>query len=278
MDTKWIIGNWKLNGDGAFTDHFLESLKAGLLKLHKCSGVELGFRRQVKVVICPSFVYLPLINARLAVAIGTEPDLVLCSGAQSVSSYGSGACTGEVSATMLADVGCQYVLVGHSERRQLFGETDEEVAQRVVNALGAGLIPILCVGETLEERNLNKTLIVIERQLQAVMERLSEDDMEQILIAYEPVWAIGTGMTASAEQAQEIHQFIRKWWSDHEKFGSLGQEGVPVLYGGSVKSSNVQSLLSQPDIAGVLVGGASLEVDELLAIVEIGLVGRKSIG
>ncbi len=180
-------------------------------------------------------------------------------GAQNLSEYDQGAYTGEVAGDMLVDVGCQMVIVGHSERRALFGETDASVARKFVAAEGCGLTPILCVGETLEQREADVTLDVIERQLQAVIDLAGVDALASAVIAYEPVWAIGTGKTASPEQAQQVHTAIRN------RLGDAGAE-TRILYGGSVKAANAAEIFAQHDIDGALVGGASLNAEEFLEI------------
>jgi triosephosphate isomerase len=184
-------------------------------------------------------------------------------GAQSVCAEAQGAFTGEVSAAMLKDVGCRYVLVGHSERRQLYGESDELVARKFVAAQSQGLVPVLCVGETLEEREAGQTLAVISRQMDAVLTVSGVAALGQAVVAYEPVWAIGTGRTATPEQAQEVHATIRsKIAGVDATIGGL----VRILYGGSVKASNARELFAMPDIDGGLVGGASLKADEFARI------------
>jgi triosephosphate isomerase (TIM) len=184
-------------------------------------------------------------------------------GAQSVCAEAQGAFTGEVSAAMLKDVGCRYVLVGHSERRQLYGETDALVARKFVVAQSQSLVPVLCVGETLDEREGNQTLQVVSRQLEAVLSVSGVRSLAKAVIAYEPVWAIGTGRTASGEQAQEVHAMIRARVAALD--ATIGGS-VRILYGGSVKASNAQELFAMPDIDGGLVGGASLKADEFARI------------
>jgi triosephosphate isomerase len=184
-------------------------------------------------------------------------------GAQSVCAEAQGAFTGEVSAAMLKDVGCRYVLVGHSERRQLFGESDALVARKFMAAQGQGLVPVLCVGETLEERESDQTGAVVTRQIEAVLAVAGVHSLAKAVIAYEPIWAIGTGRTASPEQAQEVHAMIRSKVAERD--GTIGGS-VRILYGGSVKASNAQELFAMPDIDGGLVGGASLKADEFARI------------
>ncbi len=208
-----------------------------------------------EIAICPPFVFLAEMANRLSVhGIGV--------GAQNLSEHDEGAFTGEVAGPMLAAVGCRYVLVGHSERRALMGETDGQVAEKFAAAQRADLTPILCVGETLPERQAGATFAIIERQLQAVVERVGADGFANAAIAYEPVWAIGSGLAATPAQAQEVMRWIR---------AKLGPQGAHtrILYGGSVKAANVGELLAQVDVDGVLVGGASLDADEFAKICKL---------
>jgi triosephosphate isomerase len=210
----------------------------------------------VKIAVCPPYPYLAQVQQTLS---GTG----MAWGAQDVSQHEQGAYTGEVSGAMLVDFGCRYVIVGHSERRTLFGETNDIVAQKYSSALKAGLTPILCVGETLAQREEGTTETVVAGQLQAVLQRCGIQSFAQAVIAYEPVWAIGTGRTASPDQAQSVHAFIRRHLE--AKDGAVA-ENVQVLYGGSVKGSNAARLFGMPDIDGGLIGGASLEVQEFATI------------
>jgi len=234
MRTPLVAANWKMNGSREFVDGFFSALD-----LEGTTG---------EVVVCPPFPYLSLVAGRVV-------DSPVALGAQNLSHEASGAFTGEVSATMLRDLDAGYVIVGHSERRSLFGESSELVASKFIAAQSAGLVPILCVGETLQEREQGCALDTIAAQLQAVLDRVSTDELKRAVVAYEPVWAIGTGKTATPEQAQEVHGFIR------ERLGSAGA-AVRILYGGSVKSGNATALFSQADIDGALVGGASLDAEE----------------
>ena len=214
--------------------------------------------RSAQCVVCPPSVYLPEVAGLLAAA-GGQVHL----GAQDVSSESHGAFTGEVSAAMLKDVGCQYAIVGHSERRTLWHEGDHCVARKFQAAKAHGLIPILCVGEQLEERQAGRTFEVIARQLGAVLELCGPEAAEDALVAYEPIWAIGTGMTATPEQAQEVHAFIRGRIAG----GSVKIGGeVRILYGGSVKPGNAAELFAMPDVDGGLIGGASLKAEDFLTI------------
>jgi triosephosphate isomerase (TIM) len=240
-----VAGNWKMHGSRAENS----SLINALLDL-----VQPG--KRAEIMVCPPFPYL-LETGRLL------KDSGVTLGAQSVCAETQGAFTGEVSAAMLKDVGCRYVLVGHSERRHLYGEGDALVARKFVAVQSQGLVPVLCVGETLEERESEQTLGVVSRQLEAVLAVSGVRSLTKAVIAYEPVWAIGTGRTASPEQAQEVHAMIRA------KVASLDATiggSVRVLYGGSVKASNAQELFAMPDIDGGLVGGASLKADEFARI------------
>lgn len=207
------------------------------------------------VAVFPPYVYLPQVIKALA-------DSIIGVGAQNVSEQQQGAYTGEVSADMLKDIGCHYVIVGHSERRTLYGESDQQVADKFIAAQSRGLVPILCVGETLAQREQGETLAVIARQLDAVTEAAGLEAVCKAVIAYEPVWAIGTGKTATADQAQEVHQAIR------QRLGAMA-DSTRVLYGGSVKASNAAELFAQPDIDGALVGGASLDSTEFSEICKL---------
>lgn len=242
MRRKLVVGNWKMHGNHAANAELLSELSHALPAL-----------KQVDVAVCPPFVYLSAVCEQLGGS-------VIKLGAQNISAAESGAFTGEIAATMLNDCGCDFVIVGHSERRQLFAESDELIAQKTSIALQHGLIPIVCVGETLAQREAGKTLDVIAHQLDVVLTSLSAVQSNRIVVAYEPVWAIGTGRTATPEQAQEVHAFIR------QRLIHYRAELVQVLYGGSVKASNAKALFAQPDIDGGLVGGASLNAEEFAAI------------
>ncbi len=245
MRRRIVAGNWKLHGDRAFAKALLDELTA----TRRPSDVE--------IVILPPAPYLGELSARYAKS-------GLAFGAQDVSANDSGAFTGEFSAAMVRDVGCHYALVGHSERREYHREDNRVVAEKFVAAQKAGLTPILCVGETLQQRESGQTEWIIQRQLQAVLEYAGHDALAASIIAYEPVWAIGTGRTASPAQAQEVHAFIRREVSA-ENATIAGW--LPVLYGGSVKPSNAAELFSQPDVDGGLIGGASLAARDFLAII-----------
>ncbi|MAR71945.1 MULTISPECIES: triose-phosphate isomerase [Halomonas] len=243
MRAPLIAGNWKMNGSLSLIDTFAEAL----------SGAELP--QAVTLALAVPFPYVGVARERL-------PQSVRLAG-QTLSDQPSGAFTGEVSGAMLADVGADMVLVGHSERRTLFGEDDAAVLARVQAALGQGLTPVLCLGETLEERDAERTEAVVLGQLEAVMEALDSDERARLVLAYEPVWAIGTGRTATPEQAQQVHAAIR---ARLERYDGALAASMQVLYGGSMKPDNAAELLAQPDIDGGLIGGASLKVDDFLAI------------
>ncbi|MBT8062386.1 MAG: triose-phosphate isomerase [Gammaproteobacteria bacterium] len=240
-----VAGNWKMNGSKAMVSSLLDGLLHGL-----------GEQPGADVVVFPPFPYLPQ-----AQEILTASDIAW--GGQNLNPEEKGAHTGETSASMLLDFGCRYVLTGHSERRALYGETDADVARRFEAADQAGLVPVLCVGETLEERERGETENIVDRQLDAVLQQAGIAPFARAIVAYEPVWAIGTGKTATPEQAQAVHAFIRN------KFASLdgtiaGQ--LRILYGGSVNGSNAADLFAREDIDGGLVGGASLTVEGFLSI------------
>jgi len=212
----------------------------------------------VELLVCPPFPYLAPVADQLK---GSRVGL----GAQTVSEHESGAYTGEVAASMIRELGCGFVIVGHSERRALYRESSADVAKKYIAAQSAGLTPILCVGETREQREAGKTTAVIDEQLDAVLDSAGVGSFEQAIIAYEPVWAIGTGLTATPEEAQDVHRHIR---SRLEALDENIAAGVQILYGGSVKGSNAAGLFSQPDIDGGLIGGASLKSEDFLAIAE----------
>ncbi|HRP35534.1 MAG TPA: triose-phosphate isomerase [Gammaproteobacteria bacterium] len=239
MRQKLVAGNWKMYGSRAFT----RSLVAGL-------AAEFANGAPCEIAVCPPFAYL----ADAVAAAASGPILV---GGQDVSAQDEGAFTGEVSGSMLADLGCRFAIVGHSERRSLHGESDELVAGKFLAAQRHGLVPILCVGESLEEREAGQTEAVVGRQLGAVVGAAGIEAFSGAVIAYEPIWAIGTGRTASPEQAQAVHTFIRGLLRAEN--GTIA-DFVKVLYGGSVKAANAAELFAMPDVDGGLVGGASLEV------------------
>ncbi len=242
MRKKLVAGNWKMHGSLADNAALLAAIKPAL------GGIE--------AVVCVPFPYLAQAQAALS---GSS----IAWGAQNLSEQPKGAFTGEVSAAMLLDFGCRYVIVGHSERRSLYGESDAVVAKKYIAAQAAGLTPILCVGESLEERESGVTEAVVARQLDAVIQAAGVASLAKAVVAYEPVWAIGTGKTASPEQAQAVHAFIRG------KIAALDKaiaDTLTIQYGGSVKAANAAELMAQPDIDGGLIGGASLIAGEFVAI------------
>lgn len=245
MRRPLVAGNWKMNGSRESIKNLVDGIKKGIATV---SAAEMA--------VCPPFVYL----ADVATMLGGTP---VALGAQNLSEHESGAYTGEVAGPMLKDLDCTYVIVGHSERRNLYGESDEMVARKFAAARRFGLIPILCVGELLEEREGGLTEKVVARQLDAVLAQEGIEALASAVIAYEPVWAIGTGKTATPEQAQEVHAFIRGKIA--ARSGTIAEK-LRILYGGSVKGSNAAELFRMQDIDGGLIGGASLSVDEFLAI------------
>ncbi len=245
MRKPFVAGNWKMNGSLESVRELLDGIKQGI-----------GEVKNADVAVCPPFVYLPEAQSRLS---GSE----IAWGAQDLSIQASGAYTGEIAASMLNDFGCRYVIVGHSERRTYHAESDELVAQKYAAARAAGLAPIICIGETLEEREAGITEEVVARQLDALIDLEGVESLADGVIAYEPVWAIGTGKTATPEQAQEVHAFIR---SRVAAKSAEVAEGLRILYGGSMKPDNARELIDKPDIDGGLIGGASLKAEDFLAI------------
>ena len=244
MRQPLIMGNWKMNGSRQDGQALAKALVEGLGSVTQ------------EVAVCVPFVYLSDIREVLASS-------AIALGAQNVADQASGAYTGEVSAAMLADCGCKYALVGHSERRSYYGDSDQSVASRFMQAQAQGIVPVLCIGETLEEREQNKTFQVVDEQLDAVINAAGIDAFANAVIAYEPVWAIGTGKTATDDQAQEVHQYIRQQIAARSQ--SIADK-VQILYGGSVKPDNAKALFAMPDIDGGLVGGASLDAKGFLQI------------
>lgn len=243
---RYVMGNWKMQGSKTSIQELLIGIKNQLSAT------------STEVAVFPPFVYLEQTQEALQ-------DSHIKWGAQNAAFYNNGAYTGEISVSMLQDFACSYVLVGHSERRALFGESNDIVAKKFLQVLEAGLTPVLCLGETLDERNQGKTQSVILAQLQSVLDLGANLEMlKKMVIAYEPVWAIGTGLTATPEQAQEVHNVIRQ----HLKKYHAALSGISVIYGGSVKANNAAALFAMPDIDGALVGGASLDAKEFCAIVE----------
>ena len=246
MRRPLVAGNWKMNGDSASTVDLVNGIVNG------SSDVS-----NAEILVCPPYILIPraadALNGSDAVSIG----------AQDLDINASGAYTGQISAAMLLDAGCTYVIVGHSERRAIYGESDQDVAEKFKVAQDAGLIPILCVGETLEERDSNNTEAVVARQVQAVIDLVGIENFDQAVIAYEPVWAIGTGKTATPEMAQDVHKFIRDMLS---ALNSDISNKLRLLYGGSMNAANAEALIGMADIDGGLIGGASLQAESFLAI------------
>ncbi|GBD36779.1 Bifunctional PGK/TIM [bacterium HR36] len=247
MRKKLVAGNWKMNTTRQTAVQLARELVAAA-----------GQETAVEVVVCPPFPYLLLVREVLA---GSRIAL----GAQNLHPEPKGAFTGEVSPVMLTDCGCQWVIVGHSERRRDLGESHEFIRRKLVAAVHHGLQVILCIGETKPERDAGQTFQVVRAQLQDSLPALTSDQLQAVVVAYEPVWAIGTGVNATPEQAQEVHAFVRRWLG--EQFDAKTAENLRILYGGSVNASNAGALLAQPDVDGVLVGGASLQASEFLAII-----------
>jgi len=248
MRTPLIAGNWKLNTDGASAVALAKAVAAGAARFGRA-----------EVAVCPPLVYLPAVGSALA---GSPVAL----GAQNMYFEASGAFTGEVSAAMLVDVGCRYVILGHSERRQFFGETDAVVNRKVLAALKTTLSPIVCVGELLAQREAGQTSDVVRSQLAGSLAGLSEEQIGRVVVAYEPVWAIGTGKVATVDEAEAVHLDLRKTLESRYNGAVAGT--VRILYGGSVKADNAAQLLSAPNIDGALVGGASLKAEDFLSIVD----------
>ena len=247
MRKNIVAGNWKMN---TTVPEGIELAKAVVAKSAEVPA-------EVKLIVATPFTHLyPVGEVVKGSVVGLS--------AENCADHAKGAYTGEVSADMLVSAGCEYTILGHSERRQYYGETDEKLVEKTKLALGAGLKVILCVGENLDEREAGKHFDVCESQIKNVLYNFTEEDMKSIIVAYEPVWAIGTGKTATAEQAEEIHAFIRKVVAD--KFGAQVADDLTILYGGSCKPSNAKELFAQPDIDGGLIGGASLKADDFIAI------------
>jgi triosephosphate isomerase len=250
MLRKLIAGNWKMNTD-----------RAAAIKLARAIVGRAGMYSAVDLLVCPPAVYLASVGE---IVKGTKVAL----GAQNMYHEANGAFTGETSAAMLLDAGCSYVILGHSERRHILKESDADVNKKTLAALKAGLVPIVCVGELLAEREAGQTGAVIRRQFEGSLAGVSSDDIAKTVIAYEPVWAIGTGKVASPEQAAEVHADLRRLLI--ERYNTESAANVRILYGGSVKASNSGELLAQANIDGALVGGASLNADDFLGIAAAG--------
>jgi triosephosphate isomerase len=246
MRKKLIAGNWKMNTD-----------RAAATKLARGVVDSAGKHADVDLLVCPPFVYLVPVSEIVK-------DTKVALGAQNMYHEANGAFTGEISAAMLTDIGCSHVILGHSERRHILKETDADVNKKTLAALAAGLVPIVCVGELLAERESGQTAAVIRRQFEGSLANVAADQIEKIVIAYEPVWAIGTGKVATPDEAEEVHAELRELLT--KRYNEKSADNVRILYGGSVKPSNAKDLLSQPNIDGALVGGASLNADDFLGI------------
>ncbi len=249
MRRKLVVGNWKMHGSLVQNQSLLAAVKGGVAQMSN-----------VDVAVCAPFPYLAQLQQELSSS-------AVKWGAQDVHQLEKGAYTGEVSASMLVDFGCTYVIVGHSERRSIYGESSRLVAEKFAAAQQAGLLPILCVGETLEQRESNATEAVVAEQLDAVIALVGVQALRKAVVAYEPVWAIGTGKTATPAQAQAVHAFIRQRVAAHD---AQVAQGLVILYGGSVKAANALELFAMADIDGGLIGGAALIAEEFLAICRAG--------
>lgn len=250
MRKKFIAGNWKMNCVSREAEELVEAVAGKLMP-----------SPQIDILICPAFTVLAKVRDRLK---GSPIKL----GAQNMHWESKGAFTGEVSASMLKDCGCEYVILGHSERRHVMGETDEMINKKLSSALVAGLIPILCVGETLQEREANRARDVVERQIEKATAQIGSQDIQKTIVAYEPVWAIGTGKNATPAEAQEMHRCIRKHLE--RKYETAIAGDARILYGGSVKPDNARDILLQEDVDGFLVGGASIDANAFLKILSVG--------
>jgi len=249
MRKPFVAGNWKMNTDSHTSVSLAEAVASGSSDI----------AQDVHIAVIPPFVYIPAVVKAVSTAH-------IAVGAQDIYYEQKGAFTGEISPSMLKDIGCTYALCGHSERRHVIGETDELINKKVSAAISGGLLPILCVGELIEERKASRTEEVVTRQIKNGLQGLSAAKVSAVTIAYEPVWAIGTGLTATPQQAQEVHALIRKLIG--EMYSSQLAEEIRILYGGSVKPGNTAELMAQQDIDGLLVGGASLNADDFVSIIQ----------
>ncbi len=249
MRNKIVAGNWKMYKDKTETIELISGLKEKLSK----------FKSNTEVIVSPPFTSLETAKELLK-------DSVIKLGAQNMHFEDEGAFTGEISANMLKSFGVEYVIIGHSERRSIFNENDNMINKKIIKAVESGLKPIFCIGETLTERENSKTFDVVSRQLNEGLSNISSDWLNNITIAYEPVWAIGTGKTATPAQAEEVHSFIRKLIGD--KFSESSADSIRILYGGSVKPENSKELFAQPNIDGGLIGGACLKPDSFFSIIQ----------
>lgn len=247
MNRPLIAGNWKMFKTIPEAVNLVNIIKAGIHKVTECD-----------IVVCPPFTALSAIS-------GVIRDSKIDLGAQDMYFETEGAYTGEISPLMLKDVGCRYVIIGHSERRQYFKESDELINKKVLAALKYNLVPILCLGETLEEREARRAFEIVKSQFDRSLKELKADEIDRVVIAYEPVWAIGTGRTATPEQAEQMHSYIRRLLNEH--YGETVGERVMILYGGSVKPDNIAQLTGKPNVDGALVGGASVKAEAFIQIV-----------
>jgi triosephosphate isomerase len=251
MRNLLVAGNWKMNCGPKETADLLQGIKDS----------DVTIPDNVDVLVCPPTISLKTASEELEDAEG------IALGGQNVHSEDNGAYTGEVSTQMLKEVNCEYVILGHSERRQYFGETDKTVNAKTVKALADGLRPVICVGESLKQRKANEHKLVVRKQVEAALIGVKEQQAEKLVIAYEPIWAIGTGETATPDQAQEMHAMIREVLAD--LYSQDTADSIQILYGGSMKPHNAEELLSQPDVDGGLIGGASLKADSFTDIIKI---------
>ena len=247
MKKPWIAGNWKMFKTIREAVNLVQSIKAGVYKISDCH-----------IIVCPPFTVLAAVSKALE-------DGPLELGAQNMHPEPEGAYTGEISPGMLKEVGCRYVILGHSERRQYFKETDDFINEKTKTALKYSLIPIVCVGETLDEREARRQFEVVKNQFDQSLKDLSKEEISKTVIAYEPVWAIGTGKTATPEQAEQMHSYLRRLLN--EKYGEETAVRVPIIYGGSVRPDNIGALMKKPNVDGALVGGASLKAEAFVQIV-----------
>ena len=248
MRKPFLAGNWKMNTNSVTSVNLAAALAQDLAEINT-----------VDVAVCPPFVYLQAVAAALTVS-----DIAV--GAQDVYFEGNGAFTGEISCAMLKDCGCAYVILGHSERRHILGETDALINKKIRTAIQSGLLPIFCVGELLEQRDSGRTMEVVADQIKKGLEGISAEQVKAVTIAYEPVWAIGTGRNATPDQAQEVHAMIRKLLG--EIYSQSLAESLRIQYGGSAKPANTAELMAQPDVDGLLIGGASLKAEDFVAMVK----------
>ena len=253
MRKPFVAGNWKMNTDSFTSVHLAKDV---------ANGLEDVAGQDIDVAVIPPFVYISAV-------VGALSTYQIAVGAQDVYFEHKGAFTGEISPSMLKDIGCTYVLCGHSERRHIIKETDELINKKVSASISGGLLPILCVGELIEERKAEKTEEVVKRQVEKCLDGLNEEKVSAVTLAYEPVWAIGTGLTATPQQAQEVHSMIRELIG--KLYGRQQAKEMRILYGGSVKPDNAAELMRQEDVDGLLVGGASLAADDFVAIVRASL-------